>query len=190
MSRLLDWTGITHESGQRRMLYRLTDYDSIKALSTLSEILQPSFDTRWKNHDYTSLTPLNRLVDASVPDSETARRFSRMVEQFIMDTSDSILRDVLNTQLQVWRGNHVELEQNIQRSPFLTELMLLSNKLSQVAEIGLQSLALLYTGKAMEHTEWERQKIQLKNAIGPIAELILLIVPDIQKLNKAVRTVR
>ncbi len=190
VSRLLDWTGITHKSGPRRMLYRLTDYDSIKALSTLADILQPTFDIRWKNQGYTSMTPLNRLVDATVPESETARRFSRMVEQFIMDISDIILCDALTTQLRVWRSNHIELEQDIKRSPLLTELMPLSINLSQVAEIGLQSIAVLNTGKAMAHTEWERQKIQLKNAIGPIAELILLIVPDIQKLNKAVRTVR
>lgn len=186
VSQRLEWAGVTHKSGPRKMLHRLTNYDSIEALSTLSEILQPAFDMRWKNHDYTSMTPLNRLVDATVPESETARRFSRMVEQFIADPSAMSLHDALVTQLRTWQRNHMKLERDIQQSSLLTEVGPLSEALSQVAGIGLQSLAALTAGQAIPGAEWEKQATLLKQATDSIAELVIPILPDIHKLTKAV----
>jgi hypothetical protein len=167
------------------MLRRLVNYGSVDALSTLADIVRPSFDIRWKNHEYTSTTPLNRLVDATGPDSETARWFSRLVEQFIADPSDALCYDTLTSKLRVWRNNHVELNQVIQTSSLLTELGPLSKLLEQVAEIGLKSLAALTTKQAMEHTKWKEQELFLKGANDPIAELMLIITPDVQKLNEA-----
>ncbi len=180
------WVNISHESGQQQMLRRLADYGSIDALSTLADIVRPSFDIRWKNHEYTSATPLNRLVDATGPDNETARLFSRLVEQFIAGPSDVLRYNALTSRLKVWRNNHVELNQVIQTSSLLAELGPLSKLLEQVADIGLQSLAALTTGQAMEHTKWKEQELFLKRANDPIAELVLIITTDVQKLNQAV----
>ena len=186
VSRRLEWIGITHKSGPRRMLHRLTNYGPIEALSTLSEILQPTFDMRWNNQNYTTMTPLNRLVDATIPESATARRFSQMLEQFIANPSNMVLHDALVAQLRVWRHNHVELKKDIQRSPLLTEVGPLSDSLSQIAEIGLQLLTALTARQAKTRSEWEKQVTLLKKATESIAELVLPIVPDIQKLTKAV----
>ena len=186
MGQRLDWVGMSHESGPQQILRRLVDYGSVDALRTLADIVQPSFIIRWKNHDYTSTTPLNRLVDASAPDSEAARWFSRMVEQFLAEPSDVLRYNALNSRLKVWRNNHVELDQVIQTSSLLAEVGPLSKLLEQVADIGLKLLTVLSTGQAMEHSKWKEQELVLKQANDPIAELVLIITPDIQKLHQAV----
>ncbi len=186
----LSWTGLKHESGPREMLDQLIHDGSIERLKILAETLVPAFDIRWKNKKYTTETSLNRLVDSIVPESETARMFSEMVDQFIADPTKKILFDPLVTQLRTWRHNHEELKRDIQRSPLLTEVGPLSETLSHVAEIGLQSVAALATGKSLANAESKKQVSQLELATDPIAELVISVVPDVLKLTKAVHSDR
>ena len=189
VSRRLELTGVTHNGGPRRMLHRLTDYRPIEPLHTLAEVVQPiTSDARKKSRDYTIETPLNRLVDATLPESETARQFMRMVETFLNDRTDQTTYDALATQLGVWRDNHDRLEPELQRSSLLTEAEPLSAMLSKVAEVGLQSLKALHSEGAMSKNEREGHRVLLKQATTPVAEFTLMITPDVQKLVEAIPT--
>jgi hexosaminidase len=187
-SQRLAWTGVTHESGPRRMLERLTDYRPIESLCVLAGAVRPLFDPRWNNPAYTSLTPLNRLVDAAPPDSEIAREFTREVEAFLDQPSDETLHGALATRLRVWRDNHETLETCLRSSPLLEEVEPLSTTLSQIAEVGLRSLEAIRSGRPISRTDREEDLAQLERAALPMAELELLVVPGVRRLLDATPT--
>jgi hexosaminidase len=189
VSRRLEVTGVTHNTGPPRMLHRLTNYGPIEPLQILAEVVQPvSSDARKKSREYTFETPLNRLVDATLPESETARQFTRMVETFLNDPTDQTTYDALTNQLRVWRDNHDRLEPELQRSSLLAEAEPLSAMLSKVAEVGLLSLKALHNEVAVSRNERERHRVLLKQATTPVAELSLMITPGVQKLDEAIPT--
>jgi hexosaminidase len=184
VSQRLNRIGLKHESGRQEMLDHLVGDGSVERLNILAETLRPDFNTRWNNHEYTSATPLNRLVDAIGPDSENVRIFSKYVDKFILDTSDVVLHDRLLAQLQTWQSNHLGLVLDIQKSSLMTELQPLSEMLSQVAEIGIKLVTALTYTDTMVQSNWEKEEALLRQASEPIAELVITIVPDIQKLSK------
>ena len=189
VSRRLDSTGVTHNTGPRRMLCRLTNYGPIEHLQTLSEAVQPiTSDARKKSRDYTIETPLNRLVDATPPDSESVRQFMRMVEMFLNDRTDEATYDALATQLGVWCDVHDRLQPELKRLSLLIEAEPLSAMLSNVAEIGLLSLRVLHNEGAMSRNEQEGYRVLFKQAATPVAELQLMITPGVQKLVEAIPT--
>jgi len=184
-SQRLAWSGLTHDSGPLQSLRRLTHYQSVEPLQTLTNTVRPLFEPRWSNRGYTSSTPLNRLVDATPPDSETSRRFARDVERFLDDPSDRVCHEVLARRLQAWHENHDELLPGIRRSSLLTEVEELSLTLSRVAEVGLRSLRAIRSHEAIPHADRAAYLALLKEAVLPRAELELLIVPGIRRLLDA-----
>ncbi len=187
VSRRLDFTGVTHNTGPRRMLRRLTNYRPVEALQTLTEVVQPiTSGARRKSRNYTIETPLNRLVDATLPENETARWFIKMVKTFLANRKDQSAYDALRTQLADWRDNHDYLEPELQRSSLLSEVEPLSAMLSKVAEVGLLSLKLLHNEGALSSNERVRHLNLLEKATSPIAELWLTIVPGVKELVEAI----
>ncbi len=182
VSQRLAWTGVSHESGPLRMLRRLTDYRPIEPLRTLANAVRPLFDLRWTSHTYTRVTPLNRLVDATSPDSWIVRDFNRAVECFLDGGSDEALHDALATRLGVWRDNHEALEPCIRRSSLLAEVEQLSTTLSEIAAVGLRSLGAIRSGRAISPSDREGDLALLDRAALPTAELELLIVPGVRRL--------
>jgi hexosaminidase len=187
VSRRLDFTEVTLITGPRRMLRRLTNYRPIEPLHTLAEVVQPiTSDARKKNRNYTIETPLNRLVDATIPESETARWFIKMVRTFLVDRTDKATYDALRTQLGIWRNIRDYLEPDLQRSSLLAEAEPLLAMFSKVAEVGLLSLKTLYEEGAMSSNARDRHLELLEQATSPIAELRLMIVPGVKELVEAI----
>ena len=90
--------------------------------------------------EYTSLTPLNRLVDAVRPESEKARIFAGMVDHL------SANKDAVRKQLITWRDSREELLPLLQQSALLEEDIPLAEDLSAVARAGLEALDYLDSG--------------------------------------------
>ncbi|MGB5813613.1 MAG: family 20 glycosylhydrolase, partial [Thermoanaerobaculia bacterium] len=185
VSQRLAWIGLTHESGPLQMLRRMTDYRTIEPLRTLANTVRPLFDPRWNNHAYTSLTPLNRLVDATPPDSEIARDFALAVERYLDDPSDEDLHNAVATRLGVWRDNHDALIPCIRHSPLLAEVEPISTTLSQISEVGLRSLQAIRSGLPVSQSDREGDLALLEGATLPSAELEITIVPAIRSLVSA-----
>src|SRR6202171_2647297 len=86
LSRRLEWLGLTHRASMVPAFYRMAGTNDIAALRTLAEVVEPvkdytrmnSLKTAW---DFRS--PLNRLVDVALPESDGARRFRNAVQTFI-----------------------------------------------------------------------------------------------------------
>src|SRR5437899_10782245 len=64
----------------------------------------------------TSLTPLNRVVDAVRPESDSARQFSNMVNAFLSGKPKPGTETEIRASLTRWRDNQVELQPLAEKS--------------------------------------------------------------------------
>jgi hexosaminidase len=178
VSRGLDRLGLTHRSSYLPMLERLTGGDSVQPLKTLADVVQPAtFGQRIRTHKYTQQTPLNRLVDAARPESETAREFAALVDR--MDRTE------MRNWLTRWRDNHAQLKPILEKSALLTDDIPVSQELSQLGVIGLQALDFLDHGERPPEAWLVKQRAFLETLKKPQAELHLAMAPSIEKLVSA-----
>ena len=113
VSQRLDWLGLTHNSNYEPMLRRIAGSNDISALRTLTDVLEPVKDyTREEIAavEATSLAPLNRVVDAARPESETARHFSELVNALIAGQADANAKQEIAMWLSRWRDNQANLQ--------------------------------------------------------------------------------
>lgn len=175
VSRMLDRLGLTHRSSYLPMLDRLAAGDPVEPLKTLADVVTPAtFGQRIRTHRYTQLTPLNRLVDAARPESDTAREFATLVDR--MD------RGQIRSWLTRWRDNDAQLKKLIERSELLREDIPVSVALSRLGAVGLQAMDYLDRGERPPAAWLAQQRAVLETLKRPIAELRLAIAPSIEKL--------
>lgn len=178
VSRQLEWLGLTHRSSYYAMLHRLAGDNSIQPLETLADVLEPAnLFQRTRTHKYTQQTPLNRLVDAVRPESRVAREFGGMVER--MD------REGMRASFMRWRDNDARLQPILRESLLLKEDIPLSQDLSRLGSIGLETLGWLDQGRRPPAAWLNEQKTFLENAAKMRSELKLAIAPWIEKLVQA-----
>jgi hexosaminidase len=180
VSRELDWVGVTHDSSYPLMLTRLAGVHSPEALETLADVVEPINDfARMMAREYTSFTPLNRLVDAARPEGVKARLFSELVDRLGAN------KDAVRKQLLAWRDSREALLPLLQQSALLEEDLPLAEDLSVVAQAGLQALDYLDAGKPAPPSWVKDQLTVLDLAAKPRAEVMLMIVPPVRKLVEA-----
>ncbi len=146
------------------MLERLAAGDPVEPLKTLADVVEPAtFGQRIRTHKYTQLTPLNRLVDAARPESDTAREFAVLVDQ--MD------RAQMRIWLTRWRDNDAQLKPTLEKSELLKEDIPVSEALSRLGAIGLQALDYLDRGERPPDAWLVQQRAFLETLKKPQAEL-------------------
>lgn len=190
----LEWLGLTHRSFQRPMVERMAGPVSpgeLSALLTLAQALEPVKDyTREENaaSEPTSQTPLNRMVDAVQPESETSRRFSVSLDQFLAGSCKDASRAAgLRAQLQRWAGNDAQVQSLAQRSYLVKEAAPASMALSQAAELALSALERVTQGLPLTE-DLKKQQIDALNALELQAHKSQLTLPArgaFQKLIEA-----
>jgi len=193
-SERLEWLGLTHRSFQRKMVQRMAGPagpSGIAALGTLTAALEPVKDyTREENaaNEPTSQTALNRVVDAVQPESETSRRFSVGVDQFVASScKDAVKASELRAQLTLWAGNDSWLQPLAQRSQLVKEAGPASTALSQAAELALNALDRLTEGLPLTE-DLKKQQLDALNALELQAHKSQLTLPAraaFQKLIEA-----
>jgi hexosaminidase len=185
----LETVGVTHRKSYPIMLQRLTGDAPIEPLQVVADVVEPIKEyRRHRNREYTSATPLVRLVDAARPESDVARYFNRAVDQFLADSSHVTRRDEIHDWLAGWRDHQERLAPIIERSPLLGEIGPLSRMLAELGEIGLQALAEIEgTASAAPGDYTERLEV-LERASEPVAELDLMVVEGVRKLVEAAQS--
>ena len=192
ISRQLELLGLKHRSNMEAMLARMAGADNIAALRTLAELTEPvSLQIREEEAAkaggiQTSDTPLNRMVDAVAPESEVARRFSQVVDQFVASNfQDDKAKSEIRVFLVSWRDNDNQLRPVLQNSYLLKELSPISQNLASLGAVGLQALD--YIGKGERPSDsWHKEQIaMLQQAEKRAADLILAVAPAVQKLVEA-----
>jgi hexosaminidase len=186
LSRELERDGLTRVSGYRLMLERLAGGYALEPVKTLADIVEPVKEyKRMSTGRYTSFTPLNRLVDCARPESETARHFGKLVDRLTAGQASADEREALRTWLVRWRDNDARLKPALELE-LLKEAAPLSNDVAALAEAGLGALERIAAGK--HDPEWaEGQSALVARAREPRAELLISIVPLIEKLIAAAR---
>jgi hexosaminidase len=172
VSRWLEWSGLHHRSNYEKMLERLTAGRPTEHLRILADVVEPVKEyRRGQLRKATQQMPLNRLVDAARPESDTAREFSKRVNALM--GGDKSQAEAVRRQLIVWRDNHEALK------PLLTNLLAeavpLSENLSALAAAALNA----FEGKPMDPTA---TAALAKRARAPHGEVLLMVVPALEKL--------
>jgi hexosaminidase len=188
VSRQLDWLGLTHNTGYLAMLRRMAGTEDISALLTLAEVVEPSKEyTRFDlaTQEPTTMTPMNRLVDTARPESDTARRFSLWVDEFVAGKIRPGTEDRIRGLLARWSDNQADLQPLATKSFLLQEVIPLSQDLSALGSAGLQALDYLDRGEAAP-AEWRAQQLALiEQAKKPKAQVLLMVAAPVQKLVEA-----
>jgi hexosaminidase len=195
VSRYLELLGLRHRSNVRLMLSRMAGTDNIAALLTLADVAEPaSLQIREEEAEkaggiQTSDIPLNRMVDAVLPESEVARQFSQDVDQFVSSKfQDAKAKSNIRVLLLAWRDNGHELRPLLQNSFLLKELAPVSQTLSSLAGAGLQALDYIDKGERGPDS-WHKEQIAIfQQAEKPVADLFLAVAPAVHKLVEASTT--
>jgi len=195
VSRYLELLGLRHRSNVRLMLSRMAGTDNIAALLTLADVAEPaSLQIREEEAEkaggiQTSDIPLNRMVDAVLPESEVARQFSQDVDQFVSSKfQDAKAKSNIRVLLLAWRDNGHELRPLLQNSFLLKELAPVSQTLSSLAGAGLQALDYIDKGERGPDS-WHKEQIAIfQQAEKPVADLFLAVAPAVHKLVEASAT--
>jgi hexosaminidase len=192
ISRRLELVGLSHRSNREMMLARMAGTDQIAGLRTLADVLEPvSLQVREGEAEktdgvQTSDAPLNRVTDAVFPESEVARRFLQIVNQFVAGNfQDDKAESEIRTLLVLWRDNDSQLQPLLQNSYPLKELSPVSHNLASLGAAGLQALDYIDRGERASDS-WRNERIAMLQQIEkPAADLILAVAPGVQMLVEA-----
>ena len=183
LNRRLDWLELRHRTNSRRMLERIagdTPHDLFDILATAVEPVKEY--NREKTQEYDVDVPLNRLVDAISPESDSARNIDQLAQSALHDSSS---RPQLRKWLTTWSINDAQLEPFLADSALRRELIPLSHDLSVLGSLGLQALDVIESGQSITAEKRKQQLATLEENIKPHAELQLAVEPTVRLLIEA-----
>ncbi len=185
ISRELDSYGSMHRRNPFQMLERMAGCQDISPLKQLSDLLKATgLGVRQRARKYYSYTPMNRLADSVMPESEIARQFDILVDNALYGTngiSESSLSEI-QKRLSLWNENDSKLKPIIEKSYLLGEAGSLSALLADLCKTGLESLEYIkLRQKAPE--SWQKEALALLDRTDkPQAEVLIAVAPSIRKL--------
>jgi hexosaminidase len=175
--------GFRYQATGEDMLERMIGDPDPTALRVLASVVQPLQGyARGDTRHYFSYTPLNRLPDAVPPESETGRLFALLAKRIVAGQATPAEIQQARQWLTLWRDNDAQLQPQLTRSDLTQELIPLSTNLHDAAQIGLQALDALASGKPLTGDAQSRAITALKAAEKPEAVLFLTVVAPIELL--------
>jgi hexosaminidase len=189
ISQQLQSCGLEHQSFTGLMLQRMSGEDNPEPLRVLAAVVQPPQGyARGELKEYHTFTPLNRLVDAVPPESETARKFSDLAKLIAAGKASPAQWQEARKWLVLWRDNGARLQPLLERSEITAELAPLSRSLSQVAAMGLQALDEIENHHVAEAAALQKNLQLLEAAKKPQAVLLDMVAPSVELLVRATAT--
>jgi hexosaminidase len=187
ISRQLEELGLLHKKNQEMMLRRLVRSDDIGPLRTLVSILEPVKEyRRYQQRPQTMLSPLTGVVDATTPDSETARKLAWMVKEFLGDGPRfQLYRAELTQMLSDWQSSGAALGPMIDRSPALKEIKPHAHNLTQLGTTGLEAVSYLKLGMPPPREWRDASAAKLDEAAKPYGALEFVVVASVRQLVNA-----
>ena len=188
----LEELGLTHRKNQETMLRRLVRNDDIGPLRTLVSVIEPVKEyRRYQVRPQTMLSPLTGVVDAATPDSETARKFSWMVKEFLNDGPRyQLYRPELSQMLSEWQTAGASLGPVIDRSPALREIKPLAQNLTQLGSTGLEAITYLKLGMPPPRDWRETSLAKVEEAAKSYGALEFVVVASVRQLVNAAAEVK
>ena len=188
ISQQLNHYGLEHNSSYPAMLSRMTGEPDPLPLRVLGDVVQPPRNyAREELRSYDAFTPLNRLVDAIPPESDTARQFLDIVNRIVGGRATQEEWEQAQEWLVLWRDNDTQLQPLLARSELTKELEPISTSLHQVAQAGLDAIGYLREHKSAP-ADWKAHQLTFLQTAGkPQASAVLvnMIAPAVIKLVQA-----
>jgi len=192
----LEWLGLTHKTYYRQMLQRIAGYsatpEEFAALKTLADVVEPVKDYEREKTapaEPTSLTPMNRVVDAVPLESDAGRHFAELVDKFVASgCRDSDTEALLRAKLLLWRDNDAKLQALAQRSFLVKEVTATSRDLSALGAAGLAILDAVDKSQAIPDSTKAQQFAAIEQIKKAKAQLLMIPAPAVQKLIEAAST--
>ncbi len=185
----LEALGLTHNSARERMLQRMAGTSDTASLRVLADVVEPVKDyNRWDEAKgpISFHAPLNRLIDAAYPESDPARQFGALVQQFIQSGyKDQAAEAQIRTWLTLWRNNDSQLQPVLRQSSLLQEDVPISQNLAMLGAAGLQALDYLDRGQPEPDLWRSQQGAVIEQAKKPVAGLLLQVTAPIEQLVQA-----
>ena len=188
VSHRLEWLGLTHNSSYLPMLRRIAGTNDISSLKVLADVVEPVKEYAREElaaEPATSATPLDRLVDAARPESETARQFSELVDSFVAGRPKPGTEAQVRARLMQWRDSQIALQPSWQNSFLLKEAEPVSRNLSALGAAGLLALDYLDRGEPAPAAWVAGQRALVEQAQKPQAQVLLMVGPAVGKLVEA-----
>jgi hexosaminidase len=178
--------GLELEASTRVMLERMSGGEVPEPLQVLAGAIQPPLGySRGGMREYRTSTPLNRLVDAIPPESETARKFNDLVKRIADGKASAEQWQRARELLVLWRDNDAKLHPLLEASDLTAELVPVSQSLSQAAAIGLRALDDLENHRMADKVTAQKNLQWLEAAAKPQAVLLDMVAPAVQLLVQA-----
>jgi hexosaminidase len=186
----LDFLGLTHNTNYGTMLRRIAGNDDIGPLRTLANVVEPVKDYAREElaaTPPTQSTPLIRLVDATRPESETARLFSQNADAMLAGNASPDTKDEVREMLALWRDNAARLKAGPSSSYMLEEASSVSQNLSVLGTAGLAAMD--YLDKGSSPDGWKAQQLAaIEQAKKPgSAQLLIMVADPVRKMVEAVK---
>jgi hexosaminidase len=182
ISRNLDWTGVRHRTAYQTMLDRLAGGQPSEPVRVLADAVEATgLGPRARAMKYTSLMPLNRLVDTARPESESVRAMEAAAVRVVKSASSE---DVvtLREQFARWAANDMRFQALATGNVLLEELKPLSRELAALGRAGLRALEYL-GGSGRPPAGWvtEQQKA-VAQALKPHVEVTMAAARPVKVL--------
>ncbi len=189
ISQKLNYYGLQHNSSYPAMLSRMTGEVDPLPLRVFGDVVQPPRNyERGQLHEYDAFSPLNHLIDAVPPESDTARQFLDMVDRIVAGKASREDWEQAQEWLVLWRDNNAQLQPLLPKSELTKELAPVSTNLHLVSQAGLDAI-----GYLREHHHaplaWKTRAVAfLKQSEKPQAVLLNMVAPAVLKLVQATTT--
>jgi len=185
----LQYYGIEPKATSEQMLERMSGDSDPQALRVLASVVQPPRGyTRGGLKEYNTSSPLNHLVDAVPPESETGRIFGQICKRIAVGSATPHDWQQAHDWLELWRNNDAALEPMLTNSDLTAELVPVSQSLHQTAEIGLRALDSLQKGEAISADVQKQDLAAILAAEKPQSVLLLTVAPSVELLVKTLKT--
>ncbi len=179
----LEWLDLRQRTNSLRMLDRLAGNTPIEFIDTLASAVEPlKAYERGKTQSYSTVVPLNRLVDAIPPESEPARRFNLLAQQAIHDPA---VRIELRKWLIRYRDNDPRLQPYFATSHYINELAPLSQGLLVLGNLGIEALDNIDANRGVSADKRTQQIAAITGSTQRQAEVQIMIGPGIRALVDA-----
>jgi hexosaminidase len=189
VSQKLNYYGLQHNSSYPAMLSRMTGEPDPLPLRVFGDVMQPPRNyAREQLHEYDAFSPLNHLVDAVSPESDTARQFMEMVNRIVAGKASREDWEQAQEWLVLWRDNDAQLQPLLPKSELTKELAPVSTSLHHVSQAGLDAIGYLREHRHAPPAWKTREVAFLKQAEKPQAVLLNMVAPAVLKLVQATST--
>jgi hexosaminidase len=144
VSRNLEFTGAMHRAYYQPMLDRIAGNQPSAPLRILADAVESYGLGTGRTARPMGTTPLNRFVDACLPESELARWLELAARRFAANpAADVDDKAVLRRQFETWAANDALFQPLVENNKLLAEVAPLSKDLAALGEAGLRMLAYL-----------------------------------------------